>query len=254
MNQLGGCRVQQQSNRSGLGTSGDAFGHTRWSLVAALRDGEVAPDADPLSELCRGYWYPAYAFLRRSGLDPSAAQFRCRQFFASLAADIRTSNPASFGRFRVFLFDRLQHFVATPGVPPGLPALPDPPLSLDELEERLAREHLADAAPASAFERSFGLQVLSRSRERLRNEIERSGRQAMFERLAPFLTMDPSPSAVAELSQALGIGTLALQVAVKRLRQRFRELVETELAETVASSADLEAERAALLRVLAGKP
>ncbi len=237
-----------------MGSSGDAFGHTRWSLVAALRDGDAGSGADPLTELCRGYWYPAFAFLRRSGLDPGAAQFRCRQFFASLAADIRTSNPASFGRFRVFLFDRLQSFLATPGVPPGLPPLPDPPLSLDELEERLAREHLADAAPDTAFERSFGLQVLSRSRERLRAEVERSGRGGMFERLAPFLTIDPSPSAVAELSMALGIGALALQVAVKRLRQRFRELVETELAETVASSSDLEAERAALLRALSGKP
>ena len=96
--------------------------------------------------------------------------------------------------------------------------------------------------------------MLTRSRERLAEETRRSERGDMFARLAPFLTVEPPPGTLGALAADLGIGTLAVQVAIKRLRQRFRELVEAELAETVTSPAELEAERAALLRALAGAP
>lgn len=239
----------QQSSQGGLGSSGDAFGHTRWSLVAALRSGEAPRTGNPLAELSRSYWYPVYAYLRRSGHEPGPAELLCRRFFARLASDIRRSNPSAFGRFRSFLFDRLQGFLAE-APQPVEGNLPQPPQPLEAIERRLREDLGADGAPASAFERGFGLQVLARSRERLQAEAERSGRARMFDCLAPFLTQEPQPSRLATLASELGIGNLALQVAIKRLRQRFRELVEAELAETVATPADLEAERAALLRAL----
>jgi len=245
-----GETVQHQSSQGGLGSGGDLFGHTRWSLVAALRDPGVAGEAEPLAELVRGYWYPVYAFLRSSGLEPEPAELRCRQFFAGLTADIRASNPSAFGRFRVFLLDRLQAFLASPAANGPTAALPAPPQDLAHFESRLQSENGQQAAPANAFERSFAMQVLSRSRERLHAEAERANRLLMFQRLSVFLTSDPDPERLRALAAELGLGQLALQVAIKRLRQRFRELVESELAETVANSGDLEAERALLLRVL----
>ncbi len=245
--------MQHQSKNPGLGSSADAFGHTRWSLVAALRADSSGSGNDPLTELSHNYWYPVYAFLRSSQLEPEAAQHGCRRFFAHLADAIRSGNPAESGRFRVYLLDQLQSFVEAPPAPPPL-TLPEPPQAVAELEQRLLDEHGLALTPESIFERSFGLQVISRSRDRLRVEAEKSGRTLMFERLAPYLTVEPNPQRVHELTQELGIGKLAIQVAVRRLRQRFRDLVEAELAETVSSSGDLEAERAALLRVLAQTP
>jgi hypothetical protein len=62
--------------------------------------------------------------------------------------------------------------------------------------------------------------------------------------------VDPAPGQFEELARQLGIRPMATVVALKRLRQRFRELADSELAETVASASDLAAERAALARAL----
>lgn len=240
-----------QSIRESQRPSGERFGHTRWSLVAAVRDG-AAGDRNPLEELSQSYWFPVYACIRRSGYAPEPAFQLAGRFFTWLAAEIRRDAPAEFGRFRVFLFDRLQRFLADAAAQAPLP--PAVPAEIAALEQRLVREHAGQVQPDSIFERSFGLQVLARSRERLAEETRRSGREAMFARLAPYLTSEPPAGALPQLAGELGIGALAVQVAIKRLRQRFRELVEAELADTVTSPTELDAERAVLLRALTGAP
>jgi RNA polymerase sigma-70 factor (ECF subfamily) len=243
--------MPEPSSRVEAEASADIFNHTRWSLVAAVRDGAPGSDGNPLEELTEGYWFPVYACVRHHGHPPATAFRLARRFFVWLAEQIRQDAPAGFGRFRVFLFDRLQRFLADAMAD----ASEDVPLAeIEALEQRLAREFAGGARPDSAFERSFGLQVLERSRERLVEETRRSGRDVMYQRLAPYLTAEPSAPAVAVLAAELGIGTLAVQLAIKRLRQRFRDLVEAELAETVTNSTELEAERAALLRALSGTP
>lgn len=239
-----------QIARSGeMPVSSELFNHTRWSLVAAVREGASGGDVDPLAELSRSYWFPVYACIRHHDHAPARAWQLTRAFFDRLAADIRRERPSAFGRFRVFLFDRLQHFLAAPEWPEGVP-LPTSE-ELAALEQRLAEEHGAAARPQSTFERSFGLQVLARSRHRLEQEVQRHGREALYRRLVGYLTVEPEAAELVSMATEFGMGTLALQVAIKRLRQRFREFVEAELAETVTSSAELEAERAALLRALA---
>lgn len=246
--------MPEPSERSAGADSAEMFNHTRWSLVAAVRDGAHGSDRNPLEELSGSYWFPVYACIRRHGHAPAAAHRLAGRFFAELAEQIRQQAPAGFGRFRVFLFDRLQRFLA--GTVDARTAAVDDGLTpeIEALEQRLAIEHIGSSGPDATFERSFGLQVLTRSRERLAEETRRSERGDMFARLAPFLTVEPPVGAIPRLAADLGIGTLAVQVAIKRLRQRFRDLVEAELAETVTSPAELEAERAALLRALSGTP
>lgn len=229
--------------------SREFFSHTRWSLVAAVRNGIPGGESDPLAELSRSYWFPVYACIRRHGHPPDAAWQLSSAYFEWLAAEIRRDRPAVFGRFRVFLFDRLQAFLATPK--PTDAARQVPAAELAALEQRLAVEHGQTLRPQSTFERSFGLQVLARSRARLEQEVQRHGREAMYRRLVGYLSAEPQAEELPTIAAELGIGTLALQVAIKRLRLRFREFVEAELAETVTNSAELEAERAALLRALA---
>src|SRR5262249_46662929 len=63
---------------------GPVFATTRWSLVlnAARPD---SPESDhALAELCRLYWYPLYAHVRRFGHDPHTAQDLTQEFFARL--------------------------------------------------------------------------------------------------------------------------------------------------------------------------
>ncbi len=254
--------MPEPTNQRDAAVSAELFNHTRWSLVAAVRDGAQRNDLNPLEELSRNYWFPVYACIRHHGHAPASAHRLAGRFFAWLPLEIRTDAPSGFGRFRVFLFDRLQHFLQNADARAAAAGGADvaPAHDLDALEQRLAQEHPVGRAVAqpgasgSIFERSFGLQVLARSRERLAEETLRSDRGAMFQRLAPYLTVEPPAGTLPALAAELGIGTLAVQVAIKRLRQRFRELVEAELAETVTSPAELEGERAALLRALSSAP
>lgn len=224
------------------------FGSTRWSLVAALRDG-AGMQRNPLAELTRSYCYPVYAYLRRRGHGPDGASRLLLGFFQWLGDQITHSDPATFGRFRDFLLDRLQAFMERPDTGIGAPWLIRD-IDFAELERRLLEEHGGSAGPEAVFARSFALQVLRRGRMLLREEMRHNERETMFDLLDTYLTRDPSPDIVAELAHRLGIGSLAVQVAIRRLRQRFRELVEAELQDTVSNPADLEAERAALHQIL----
>jgi len=61
------------------------------------------------------------------------------------------------------------------------------------------------------------------------------GKAEDFERLKPWLTGDASHGHQAATARSAGISEGALKVAVHRLRRRFRELLQTEIAQTVAS-------------------
>jgi len=230
----------------------DAFQATRWSLVAALKNAAPADAQRSLVELCQGYWYPIYAYIRRCGHAPEIAYDIAQAFFSRLVGEIRAADPRTHGRFRTFLLARLNRFLAEDWrservIESDLVRAPD---DLDALEQRHQREQFPDATPELAFQRGFALEVLGRSVRRLRREADEGGRLDMFEKLEPYLATDPQPGQYEELGVALRTRPLALVMAIKRLRSRFRELVEEELAETVASPEHLDAERGALLEIL----
>jgi RNA polymerase sigma-70 factor (ECF subfamily) len=223
-----------------------SFAATRWSLVAAA-GGEARA---PLTELCVRYWYPVYAYARRCGHAPEVAQAITQAFFHELVGErlrkIGSERPA---RFREWLLAELARFVAHEWKGQALaqanPALLAP-MPVEILEQRHRAEGAAIASADTGFRRSFALEVLGRALNRLRREATQAGREGMFDALEPYLTADPPPGQYEVISATLGTRPLALVVALKRLRQRFRELADEELAETVTSAEELEAERTAL--------
>jgi RNA polymerase sigma-70 factor (ECF subfamily) len=237
-----GSNPQHDTDRS---TPGHAFATTRWSLVAA--GGQAAA---PLTELCVRYWYPVFAYARRCGHPPEVAQEITQAFFHHLVGErLRAVGSAPPRRFREWLLAELARFVAhdwrgQPVAHPQTELLAPLPAAL--LEQRHRAEGMASGSADLGFRRSFALEVLSRAHNRLRREAQQAGREAMFERLQPFLTTEPAPGEYAALAEALATSPLALVVALKRLRQRFRELADEELAETVSTAEEFEAERAAL--------
>lgn len=229
------------------------FGRTRWSLVMAVRGAGGPAVERSLDDLCQDYWYPVYAYIRRCGHGPEPAFERARAFFATLPDQIRRVDPTVYGQFRRFLLSQLHRFLAEhEEVEPRADANAlVPPLTLTELEARQRRDHAPEAAPDLVFQRGFALEVLARSLRRLGLEAEQGGRAPMFRALERYLIADPAPGHHESIAQQLGVSPLALVLAIKRLRQRFRELVDAELGETVASANDLETERATLLAILA---
>jgi hypothetical protein len=227
------------------------FAATRWSLVAAA--GRDSPDSRrALTELCLRYWYPVYVFVRRRGHPPEDAQRLSRRFFAHL---LRTQTVQrlgeSGGRFRDFLLGSLREFLQ--GSEPGedgceAASAPPPP---DGLERRYRDEPEAARDAEIGFLRSYAAQVLGNALDRLAQEAREAQRNELFDALAPYLASDPGRGELDALARTFELPPVSLLLALKRLRQRYRELCESELSETVSSAADLEAERKALARALA---
>src|ERR1041385_1254581 len=89
------------------------FTTTRWSLVSAACDSQTAGSNEALNELCRTYWQPVFAFVRRTVSNPDDARDLTQGFFADLLRDRSLSRAdAQEGRFRSFLLGALKHFLA----------------------------------------------------------------------------------------------------------------------------------------------
>lgn len=242
-----------QSSRNGPAAH-PRFSRTRWSRVLDIHQPEPELAKRSLLELSQRFWYPVYAYARRSGHSPEDANELCLAFFGQLPQAIQQVDPRGQGRFRDFLLARLHLFLTEDWRKYDEAVRQQElaaPLTQEQLEQHLAQDHHPASSPEQAFHRSFALEVLARSLRRLQAEAEQSGREDLFHALQPFLTREPVAGQYQELSRSLGSPPLALVIAVKRLRQRFRELADDELMETVASPADLESERAALLDLLA---
>lgn len=226
------------------------FSQTRWSMVQRLQGRQSADARQALAELAVRYWYPVYAYVRRCGHAQAIAQDITQAFLHQVAADLRSGQTALPGKFRSWLLARLDaflagewHDLAEADVVAGTPALA-------QLESRNHSENEVGASPEQAYQRSFALEVIARGLQRLRAEATQTGHRDMCEALEPFLARDPLPAQYEELGRRLGVRTLVLVLALKRLRQRFRELVRVELADTVSSAEEMAAEQEALLAAL----
>jgi RNA polymerase sigma factor (sigma-70 family) len=230
------------------------FRTTQWSLV--VEAGGSGGDARPaLETLCRTYWYPLYAFVRRRGYDAHQSQDLTQEFFARLlgSESIKTANPER-GKFRTFLLGALKNFLANDWRDSRrLKRGGDTEIfSWDGLnpEQRYALEP-ADAAPPEAlFDRRWALAVVSAALEQLAAEMRHEGTVDRFETLKVFLQGDGGADSYAVAAARLGLSPAATKSAIFRLRQRYGELIRAEIAQTVASPTDVEGEIQHLIALL----
>jgi RNA polymerase sigma factor (sigma-70 family) len=231
------------------------FVTTHWSVVLEAGHGDTTRAAAALAHLCQTYWYPLYAYARRRGCSPHDAQDLTQEFFARLLkgnwlADVDRQR----GRFRSFLLSAMKHFMANEWNKAQTQKRGgwQPLLSLndDSAEHRYRLEPVEKATPESLFERRWALTLLEGVLARLEEEYGRDGKQAWMEALRPALTTDCGAIDYAEMAHRLGVTETAARVAVHRLRQRYRQLIRAEVASTVASPEEVEAEMHHLFQVL----
>lgn len=229
------------------------FTQTRWSMVCRLQDRRTPEARDALIDLAVRYWYPVYAYVRHCGHSREIAQDITQTFLQQLGDDLRANGAHPPGRFREWLLMKLNAFLAGEWreLAEGGQVAGEPVLA--EMEARHCAQHEPGQSPEQAYRRGFALEVLTRGLKRLRAEADQTGHLDMCEALEPFLARDPLPGQYDEAGRRLGVRPLALVIALKRLRQRFRELVRKELADTVASPDEMIAEQQALLDALEGK-
>lgn len=231
-------------------TQSQDFSQTRWSIVRRLQGASATDAQQAAAHLAVRYWYPVYAYVRRCGHGQEIAQDITQAFLHQASVELREGRTTPDGRFRHWLLERLTVFLASDWAElTGGDSLAGAP-SVAELEARNRAEHEPGESAETAFQRGFALEVLSRGLKRLRDEANQTGRLDMCEALEPFLVRDPLPGQYDEVSRKLGTRPLALVVALRRLRQRYRELVQEELADVVSSPEELEVEQRMLIQAL----
>jgi RNA polymerase sigma factor (sigma-70 family) len=234
-----------------------AFVTTHWSVVLSAGRSDSTHARDALERLCRAYWFPIYAFVRRQGHGPQDAQDLTQEFFARLLEKKYFAGvDRSKGRFRSFLLASLKHFLANEWDKAraqkrgGGQALI--PIDVKTAESSCGFEPADNSTAEKIFERRWALTLLDQVLRRLREEHVRDGKEKLFEQLKSTLTETSRSVSYAEIANRLGASEGAVKVAVHRLRQRYRELLRAEIADTVATPGEIDDEIRNLFAALAG--
>jgi RNA polymerase sigma-70 factor (ECF subfamily) len=230
---------------------------TRWTLVLRAR-GESPAAQSALGELCEAYYAPVLTFIRQSGCQQETARDLTQGFFAGLlAGGGLNAVQQGRGRFRSFLLGAVKNFLANQydraqaakrgggrvvvsieaGAGTGTTTelqIPDP----------------AGPAPDTVFDREWAVALIERSLNALAGELAAADKAEQFNTLKPWLLGDVESLSQADAARRLGLTEGAVKVAIHRLRKRFRELVQAEIAQTVDDSTQVQDELRYLLEVL----
>ena len=229
------------------------FPETRWSVVlAAQSDGKGEQDeADArqaMEELCAMYWRPVFRFMRASGRSVEDAKDLTQDFFAKLIdLDSFKSVAQEKGKLRSFLLISAKRFLISDlhkerALKRGRGMKP---LSLDvsEDDEALAAVQMADTVtPEVQFDRQWVMTLLEKVLSDLEQEHIASERAEFFQATKEFLTCSAEQTPYCQLADQLQLTEGAVRVAVYRMRRRYRDLLQAEIANTVDSSSSVEEE------------
>lgn len=234
----------------------DVFATTHWTVVLTAGRRHTSQSDAALAQLCKTYWFPLYAYVRRRGYAKEDAEDLVQAFFARfLARNYLEGLSAERGRFRAFLLASLKHFLANEWDKSqrqkrgGGRTI----LSLDwqTADTQFQIAATGEPSPDKAFDREWALALLARVIERLQAECAADGKARLFEQLKVFLAAGRSETAQSEIAKVLGMEEGAVRVAVHRLRKRYRVLLREEIAQTLSEPAMVDEEMRALFGAFA---
>jgi RNA polymerase sigma-70 factor (ECF subfamily) len=237
--------------------SAAVFATTHWSVVLAAGQSGSEAQAAALEQLCRAYWYPLYAYIRRRGHGPDDAQDLTQEFFLRLIEKNWLSRVTPEGaRFRSYMLTMVKGFLANAhdraqAAKRGGGQI-IVPLDPEQAEARFTSEPATTETPETVFERRWALAVLDEALARLRAETKAADKARQFEQLQPFLSREPDEGEYATLAGQLGLTTGAIGVAVHRLRQRYRETLRATVADTLSDPGQVDEELRHIFAALRG--
>jgi RNA polymerase sigma-70 factor (ECF subfamily) len=242
-------------NDSMPGPAARLFVTTHWSLVMAAGNTESPEANEALETLCRIYWYPLYAYVRRKGHSAEDAQDLTQEFFARLLArNYLSVADRNKGKFRSFLLGSLEHFLAREWTKAHAQKRGGgrSNLSLNETdaENRYLIEPSHDWTPKKMFDRRWAITVLDQAMARLRHECMSNRKSDLFNKVECLLSGEKGEASYARIAADLNLSEAALKMAVLRLRRRYGELIRAEIAQTVATPEEAEEELHYLFAVL----
>ena len=225
-------------------------------MVRRVDSSQVAEVDRALNELCKTYWYPIYAYVRRTVGTPEDAEDLTQGYLARLMQRgyINLADPEK-GKFRAFLLADLKLYLANESargraIKRGGGRVIE---SFDQAlaEQRYGVEPADDDSPDKLFDRAWATTLLERVRERLRQHFVDKGQQMLYEVLQPFIAWNGGEESYADTAAKLGKSVNDIKVSVFRMRKRYRALLEEEIAETVATREDIKEEIGVLATLFA---
>jgi len=207
-----------------------------------------------LERLCRTYWYPLYAYVRRRGYSQHDAEDLTQGFLAHLLAHSFLEGVGrTKGKFRSFLLASLQNFMADQrdragalkrGAGQSLISL-----NLEEAAARYEGEPVDNLSPDKLFDRGWAMALLARAQARLKDEYMTEGKPELYEALRQFNATGPGEVTYGEVAAQLAMPENTLKSLVHRSRRRYRQLLREEIAQTVSTLAEVDEEIRYLLQV-----
>ena len=245
------------SSRIGETSQRRSFVATHWSVVLTAGRSDTPRARAALENLCRIYWHPLYAYIRRRGYSRHDAEDLTQEFFARLLNRnaVASARPDK-GRFRSFLLASINHFLADEW--DKARAQKRGGGNVISLDVRSAETSLGEPAsqsltPEQAYERRWAISLLEQVYRGLGEEYTSHDKAELFDALRGTLAGKSDSAPYAELAQKLSMSEGAIKVAVHRLRQRYRDLLRETIADTVSEPDEVEDELRHLFRTLAGK-
>ncbi len=233
------------------------FATTHWSVVLAAGQPESPRAAEALERLCRTYWYPLYAFVRRRGYSAPDAEDLLQGFFARfLEKHYLNDVDQAKGRFRSFLLGALKHYLANEwdkanAVKRG-GRVEFLSLESEAAESRYWEEPASELTPETLYEQRWACVLLERVMDRLEKDFDAAGKSPPFEAIKDCLLEEGHPVSYAALAAQFGTSEAALKMKVQRLRLRYQRLLREEIAHTVSSPEEVEDEIRYLFSVVCG--
>jgi RNA polymerase sigma-70 factor (ECF subfamily) len=246
-----------KDDQSPLAGGVNRFQTTRWSVVLVSAQSQAPGYREALADLCKGYWYPLYAFIRPRGYSPEDTQDLVQGFFLHLIEYKTLSRvDRSKGKFRSFLLASLQNYLSNEAdrgrcLKRGGKA-EFVRIDLEEAEDRYELEPVDELTPEKIFDARWAMALLGEAMNRLKREYMVQGKESTFRALRAFL--DPINAkrlpSYEEVAAQLQVSVGSLKTQIHRLRKQYTATVREEISRTVSNSADVDAETHALYEAL----
>jgi len=236
--------------------AGRVFVTTHWSVVLSAREKDSPHSEAARERLCRTYWPPLYHYLRREGHSPHDAQDLTQEFLSRfLHQDGLDSLKDQRGKFRSFLLTFLKHFLSDQRVRVNAQKRGggQPLISLDacEAEEREALGPVDGLSADQIYDRRWARAVMDEAVRRLRDEYAKRGKLDLFEQLKDLQPGEHGEQSYAEIGAAFGVTEQAIKNAKHAFNRRYAKLMRDEIAQTVETPGEVEAEVQYLMQIFA---
>jgi RNA polymerase sigma factor (sigma-70 family) len=233
------------------------FRTTQWSLVLLSAQSQALGSKAALAELCRLYWFPLYAFVRRRGYSPADTQDLVQGFFLHLLEHkvLAEVDPRK-GKFRSFLLASVKNYLSKEADRASClkrgGTIEFVPLDTQNAEELYKFEPADFLTAETIFDARWAIALLNETMARLGNEYAAQGKSATLQVLEPFLAPG-SVQVVPTYEQAadqLQVSIVAVKTLIHRLRKKFTTLLREEVARTVSDPAEIDQEIHSLCEAL----